>query len=49
MNNNIQVEELIIGINTVIEPTVKIRGINGKAKRIIIGDNCYIGDNVQII
>lgn len=49
MNNNIQVENLIIGINTVIEPTVKIRGIDGKAKRVQIGDNCYIGDNVQII
>lgn len=49
LNNNIQVEELIIGKNTIIEPSVKIRGINGKAKRIVIGDNCYIGDNVQII
>ena len=48
-NDNIQVEELIIGINTIIEPTVKIRGINGKAKSIVIGDNCYIGNNVQII
>ena len=48
-NNNIQVEELYIGKNTIIEPTVKIRGINGKAKKIVIGDNCYIGDNVQII
>lgn len=47
--DNIQAEELYIGINTVIEPTVKIRGINGKAKKIFIGDNCYIGDNVQII
>lgn len=46
---NIQVEELILGIGTVIEPTVRIRGINGKAKRIVIGDHCYIGDNVQII
>lgn len=47
--SNIQAEELYIGRNTIIEPTAKIRGINGKAKKIIIGDNCYIGDNVQII
>lgn len=45
----IEAEEIYIGRNTFIEPTVKIRGINGKAKKIIIGDNCYIGDDVQII
>jgi acetyltransferase-like isoleucine patch superfamily enzyme len=48
-NDNIQVEEIHIGINSIIEPSVKIRGINGKAKKIVIGDNCYIGENVQII
>lgn len=47
--NNIQAEELQVGINTIISPTAVIRGISGKAKKIIIGDNCYIGDNVQII
>ncbi|MBC7641046.1 MAG: hypothetical protein H7174_01710 [Flavobacterium sp.] len=47
--NNIQSEEIHIGKNTIIEPSVKIRGINGKSKKIIIGDNCYIGENVQII
>ena len=46
---NIQAEELYVGKNTIIEPTAKIRGINGKAKSIVIGDNCYIGENVQII
>lgn len=46
---NIFVENLIIGKNTIIEPSVKIRGINGKSKKIVIGDNCYIGENVQII
>jgi acetyltransferase-like isoleucine patch superfamily enzyme len=48
-NNNIQAEEIYIGKNTIIEPSAKIRGINGKSKKIIIGDNCYIGENVQII
>lgn len=47
--NNIQAEELIVGLNTIIEPNAKIRGIHGKAKRIVIGDHCYIGENVQII
>ncbi len=46
---NIEAEELVVGINTVIEPTARIRGINGKAKKIIIGDNVYIGGDVQII
>ena len=47
--NNIQAEELYIGKNTIIESSATIRGINGKAQKIIIGDNCYIGNNVQII
>jgi acetyltransferase-like isoleucine patch superfamily enzyme len=47
--NNISADEIIIGVGTIIEPTVVIRGINGKAKRIVIGDHCYIGHNVQII
>lgn len=49
MYNNIQTDELHLGKNSVIAPTATIKGINGKAKRIIIGDNCYIGENVQII
>jgi acetyltransferase-like isoleucine patch superfamily enzyme len=46
---NIQAEEISIGKNTIIAPSAVIRGISGKAKRIHIGDNCYIGENVQII
>ena len=51
MNNypNIAAEECIVGKNTIIDPSANIRGLNGKAKRIVIGDNCYIGQNVQII
>lgn len=45
----IEAEIIEIGRNVVIEPNVKIRGVNGKAKKIIIGDNVYIGDSVQII
>lgn len=47
--SNVYAEELIIGKNVVIEPTAVIRGISGKAKKIAIGDNTYIGGNVQII
>jgi acetyltransferase-like isoleucine patch superfamily enzyme len=47
--DNIQCDELIIGKNTFIDPSVIIRGINGNSKKIIIGDNTYIGKNVQII
>jgi acetyltransferase-like isoleucine patch superfamily enzyme len=46
---NIHAEEFIIGNNVVISPSAIIRGLSGKAKRIEIGDNTYIGDNVQII
>jgi len=47
--NNIQADKVIIGNNVTIEPSAKIRGINGNARQIIIGDNTYIGSDVQII
>jgi len=46
---NIHAEELIIGKNVVIEPSARIMGVNGKAKKIWIGDNVYIGSDVQIL
>lgn len=49
IKNNINADFISIGENTIIEPTVVIRGLKGNAKKIIIGDNCYIGHNVQII
>lgn len=47
--NNIHCKNLVLGKNVTIEPTAVIRGINGKAENIIIGDNTYIGHDVQII
>jgi acetyltransferase-like isoleucine patch superfamily enzyme len=47
--NNIFADEIIIGVGTIIDPTAVIRGVNGNAKKIVIGDYCYIGSNVQII
>lgn len=46
---NIIAEEIVIGRNVVIDPTAKITGVKGKARRIIIGDNTFIGADVQII
>jgi len=46
---NIDVENLILGKNVVISERATIRGINGSAKNIKIGDNTFIGDDVQII
>ncbi len=47
--NNINVKNLVIGKNTFISPKATIRGLNGPATNIVIGDNSYIGDDVQII
>jgi acetyltransferase-like isoleucine patch superfamily enzyme len=47
--NNIKVDELILGKNVHISESASIRGLNGNSKKIVIGDNTYIGDNVQII
>ena len=49
MSSNIFVNNFIVGRNTVIEPTAVIRGIKGNADTVVIGDNCYIGHDVQII
>ncbi len=47
--DNIKAEFFEVGMNTVIEPSAIIRGLNGNASRVVIGDNCYIGAHVQII
>ncbi|MBX3101974.1 MAG: hypothetical protein KF690_05655 [Bacteroidetes bacterium] len=46
---NISAEEIHIGLNSFVHPTASIRGLTGKARRIVIGDNTYIGEQVQII
>lgn len=38
-----------IGEGTFIHPTAKIRGLNGEATSIVLGDNTYIGEGVEII
>jgi acetyltransferase-like isoleucine patch superfamily enzyme len=49
MKNNIIAKNLKLGYNAFIHPTASIRGINGEANNIEIGDNVYIRANVQII
>jgi len=46
---NIQTENLVLGKGAFVHPTAQIRGINGKAKKIVLGDHAYIGADVQII
>jgi acetyltransferase-like isoleucine patch superfamily enzyme len=45
----IKADFIQIGVGTFIHPTAIIRGVSGNATRIVIGDNCYIGADVQII
>jgi acetyltransferase-like isoleucine patch superfamily enzyme len=47
--DNILVKNLKLGKNVYISPKAKIRGINGEADTIEIGDHTFIGDDVQII
>jgi acetyltransferase-like isoleucine patch superfamily enzyme len=49
MYQNVFADNFKIGINSFIEPTAVIRGLNGNAKTVEIGDNVYIGAHVQII
>jgi acetyltransferase-like isoleucine patch superfamily enzyme len=47
MLDNIQAEYVEVGKGAVVHGS--IRGLNGRAKRVVIGDNTYIGADVQII
>jgi acetyltransferase-like isoleucine patch superfamily enzyme len=45
----IDAEEVILGTGTVIHPSAVLCGPDGgRAKRIELGDHCYIGEGVQI-
>ena len=49
MYKNIKAEKIQIGKNVVISSSAVISGTKGKAKNVVIGDNTFIGDNVQIL
>jgi acetyltransferase-like isoleucine patch superfamily enzyme len=46
---NIDAEEVLIGQGAFVHPTAVIRGLTGTARRVVIGDHTYIGEQVQII
>lgn len=46
---SIQAKNLQLGVGVEIHPSAVIRGINGPAENITIGDHTYIGADVQII
>jgi acetyltransferase-like isoleucine patch superfamily enzyme len=46
---NIQAADVHVGLGTVIHPSASICGADGgMARRVFIGDQCYIGEGVQI-
>lgn len=48
-NKNIAAKQIYIGKGSVIDSSATIKGVNGLAENIHIGDHCYIGKNVQIL
>lgn len=47
--SNIKAETLVIGRDTYVHPSAMITGADGgPARRIVLGDHCYIGEGVQI-
>ena len=47
--SNILAKKVHVGVGTVIDDSASIRGVDGEAERVIIGDHSYIGANAQII
>ncbi len=46
---NIDADEVQVGHGTVIHPSAVVCGSDGgRARRVVIGDRCYIGEGVQI-
>ena len=45
----IQADDILLGDNVVIEPGVVIEGLKGPAKRVVIGDNVFIGYGTKIV
>lgn len=49
IEGTINAEEVIIGRGVVVEPGVVITGKHGKARRVVLGDFCFIGRETRII
>jgi acetyltransferase-like isoleucine patch superfamily enzyme len=49
IEGTIEADEVIIGQGVVVEKGVVIRGKTGRMKRLVLGDFCYIGNDVKIL
>jgi acetyltransferase-like isoleucine patch superfamily enzyme len=49
IEGTIAADELIVGQGVVVERGVLISGKSGKAKRVVLGDFCYIGRETRIL
>lgn len=49
IDGTINADELILGKGVQIEKDVLITGKNGPAKKVVLGDFCFIGSNTKII
>jgi acetyltransferase-like isoleucine patch superfamily enzyme len=49
IEGTIEADEIVMGRGVVIEKGVVIRGKHGRMKRLVLGDFCYIGENVKIL
>lgn len=45
----IDADEVILGENVSLGEGVKMAGIGGRAEKIVIGDDCWIGNNVLVL
>ncbi|WP_163676644.1 acyltransferase [Mycobacterium seoulense] len=49
IRGTIHADELVVGDGIVVEPGVVITGNGGPAKRVVLGDHCFIGHEVRIL
>lgn len=49
IKGQIDAEEVVIGKGVVVEEGVLIKGKSGRARRVVLGDFCYIGQDVRIL
>jgi acetyltransferase-like isoleucine patch superfamily enzyme len=49
IQGEIHADEVVIGEGVVVEPGVVISGKGGPARRVVLGDHCYIGRDCRIL
>ena len=45
----IEADELIVGEGVVVEAGVLIRGLDGPARKVVLGEHCYVGRETRIL